>query len=247
MIKDIKIYNCWEDITISKYIEIQSLDDKSEDYEDELVKLLSSLTDDDLKYIDDDILNDIKSNMIFIFNPPKKNKINSVFIDGIEYFNSSNKLTISQYISIQPLFINSIDNIHKVISNILIPINTKYNDDSYSIEDLGNLIYNKLSLPDALSLLDDITNTFLMIPKKYPSFFNEKDEDDDDEEGEEEVDYSFEKVWSWMILTEEVIKYTNLNINEVWNMKVDDYFTYCSYIKDKRLNESEQIKKIKNS
>jgi len=251
MIKDLKICNQWEDITISQYIKIQSLDTNSPTYENEIVKLLSNLTDEDLKSISDEVLNDIKINMLFILEPPIIKKLKEVELNDVMYINTilNNKFNISQYISIQPLFVDNISNLHHILSNILIPFGKKYDDETYDKEELSELIYNSMNLVDALSIMEDINNKCLTIRNTYTGLFGVVDEDDDEEDDEDEEieEQTFDKIWSWIILTEQVIIFTRLNINQVWEMKVDDYLTYCTYIKDKRVNEQEQIKKHRNS
>ena len=247
MEKNITIFNSWEDITISQYLKIQLLDQTDVNFENDVIKLLTTLTDEDLHLINDVTLNEIKSNLIFLFTPPDVKVIKNISIDGKVYYNSILKnFNINQYITLQPLFGDSINNMNIILSHVLIPSGGSYND-NYDIEELSELILNNINIVDGISILKSVTDFFVNITNKFQNFFGNTEEDDDDDEDTDETPTGngFEQIWSWMIISEQIILLTHLNINQVWGMTVDDYFTYASYVKDKKQKEADDIQKYK--
>lgn len=155
-------YQKWDDITLSKYDEIQKIvNDNNRDEIEKNVGLIAALTDEDEDKIWDLTLPELnaladKIEWINNFKFDKKKKFKSIVLNKVKYdfTQSIDKLSVAQYVDFQMTFTDDLNPtvITNLLSIFIVPRGHKYNE-GYDIEELKDIIYNSISLPTAQSML----------------------------------------------------------------------------------------------
>lgn len=136
----------YKELTIDKYIELQSIDWLNMDEIDIQSNIIAILNDVDVETILDLSITEYKklaSNLSFLLEQPKVKgkKINKLKINNKEYYviDKVEDMSAGQYIDYQSYITkNDVKMLPYVLSCLIIPKGEKYGD-SYTIDDLKNL------------------------------------------------------------------------------------------------------------
>lgn len=173
---DIKIKSNWESVTISEYIQIKDII-KSDIESDTLLKIgsiMSILTNSTLDEVMNwklDIYNQVVKYIGFVNTEVTPSKIKKVYEIGGKLFiiKDIKEFNTRQYIDlvtiIQHNHKNIFDNIHKILSTLLIPakesnnfFGKKYVEcesyGKYDIKDVEDYILDNMSIVDSLSIMN---------------------------------------------------------------------------------------------
>lgn len=241
MEKTVKIKNSWNEITVNEFIQLQTIED-----EIELFEILTNL--ESLEGISELDLISIKNEFKFIQKSPIVNSKDNIIINGELYnvITTYDKILTSQFIDLQLYLNKPIDNIHNILSIILIPNGKQYNTD-YDIKELSNNILYKLNIEDAYGIYIKLSSNLKILTDTFGGLFESKDEEDTDEEIDiNTVKSTFVNRWGWFYFCEQVCKIKNCNIDSIFDLKVIEFLNYCSYMKEKNQFDNQRINEYKN-
>lgn len=145
----------WSDVTLGEFIQLSKLDietfDDKLDYYFRILKIFGNKHIYDIKeYIEMATLVEITNSLSFLNTVPKKQEINQVNIDGVDYFKlkNLNTLTVGEYLSIEQTIdsekLNGITAIPVILSVILRPKDEKFN--AGNVPSRRKLFSDKLSI-----------------------------------------------------------------------------------------------------
>lgn len=156
-------YDCWEKITVNVFEKLTNAVECANvtGYEDidllnKQVAIISVLAD-----VDEDSIAELTTNEFsrlvkkteFLDNPPKKNIINKLTINGNEYevFLSVGQMNMNQFIDFQTLYKEKEKNYKKMLAIFILPKGKNYCED-YNIEDVINDI-GEMPITDANNIM----------------------------------------------------------------------------------------------
>ena len=130
--KEVKVPNSWEDITLSKYIQVAKLEEAKSSFSFEelyimkLFELLCDVEEGDLDSLTLDQVEEVSKELLFLSKQDGFKIKTNINIDDVDYVFPSdmNKLTMGEYISIKTLqerFTNQIDAMPYILAIILRP------------------------------------------------------------------------------------------------------------------------------
>lgn len=158
--KEIIIPQEWSDVTLNEFILLSQLDIKNYkneiDYYFSILEIFGNDLKDIKNYINVMDVSNIISEMQFLKEPPKGEKLESIIIDGVEYIlqKDFNKLNVGEYISIETMIekdkLNTISSIPVILSVILKPKGEKFNSDIMKTR--SEMFKNKLNIEQIIDM-----------------------------------------------------------------------------------------------
>lgn len=150
-------YKCWEDISLGKFTEIESIAKSDLSDIDRVSYFLTILTDSDLKTIENLPMTEygrLATEMSFIYDMPKVEIKDKYVINGKKYDLCTNfkNFTAAQYIDFQTLYKDVENNKSQLLALFLIPEECKYSD-GYDVDDVAQDIEEHLSIVDATACM----------------------------------------------------------------------------------------------
>lgn len=150
-------YKNWEEISLGKFNEIESVVKSDLSDIDRVSYLLTVLTETDLQTIEGLTMVEygrLANEMSFIYDMPKVEIKEEYIINGKEYYLSTDfrNFTAGQYIDFQTLYKDLENNKHKLLAVFLIPKGHKYCDD-YNVDNVAEEIEQHLSIVDATACM----------------------------------------------------------------------------------------------
>ena len=169
--KFIDLKDNWSNITISEFIQIRDiLESKNIDDIDKsaaIIAILINRTEKDVLEMDVKLFSELCKYLNFLTDTPTAVVTNSYLIDNMVYIlhTNMNKITTSQYLDLMHLSKerNINENIHKILSLILIPsenmdtlfgkkiVPVKFG--TYDVEEVADIILNNFSIADGYAIM----------------------------------------------------------------------------------------------
>lgn len=169
----------WDSISLSDFIQIQSIATSNLDDMTKTVELLKVITHNE--QIDDLPINEFKEQTVklkLLEMPLKHNKIRKEYIlNGKRYITTTKikELTTGQYIDYCNLCKNpvGIDSIKKIVAILLIPEGTTYCN-GYDLEDVESAVENYMSITDIYGVADFFRNALQKYSKALVDYLRKE-------------------------------------------------------------------------